>query len=154
MASSAASPRRAALLVVTLVGALVTVPAFVGVAACMVVHGPASAPMLLTWKVLVAGSLVVTTGLEMTAEGLLGRHQGMLVAAAPLRLMEVRPHKVGVAAHRGRVCACILSLLLWLLSLLLLLFLLRLEPLLLPLLVTLMFCGCLLLGLLYWCCVR
>jgi hypothetical protein len=120
----------------------------------MVVHGPASAPMLLTWKVLVAGSLVVTTGLEMTAEGLLGRHLAMLVAAAPLRLMEVRPHKVGVAAHRGRVCACILSLLLWLLSLLLLLFLLRLEPLLLPLLVTLMFCGCLLLGLLYWCCVR
>ncbi len=99
VASSAATPRRAALLLVTLVGALVTIPAFVGVAACMVVHGPASAPMLLTWKVLVAGSLVVTTGLEMTAEGLLGRHLGMLVAAAPLRLMEVRPHKVG-----GRTC--------------------------------------------------
>lgn len=98
---SATSPRRAFLLVVTLVGALVTVPALVGVTACMLVHGPSSAPLLLTWKVLVAGSLIVSTGLEVVASGLLGRYMGQLVSAAPLRLMEVRPHKVSGAVTAG-----------------------------------------------------
>jgi hypothetical protein len=85
---------RVGLLVATLTACLYGVPALLGAAGALLVHGPSGTALAWTWEAAAAGSFLVSCFLEVAGMGLLGPHLAHLVSAASLRLMEGRPRQV------------------------------------------------------------